>query len=128
MLKTLCVTLAKPLYSFAFRRLKPGVLKFIGPLLIEAIVCSLCQLAVPRALPPWGRGRCSEALSRGRALGSEQASQLSDCKLTRSSLRGIVRNRPHSCVLCCCSLCSPLLASTPCLAGSWYLVGDEMEM
>lgn len=97
-LKTLHMTLAKPLYSFTFIRLKPGVLKFIGPLLIETIVCSLCQLAVPSALPRGERGRCSEA------LGSEQTFQLSDCKLTRSSLRGIVRNRPHSCVLCCCSL------------------------
>lgn len=87
MLKTLRVTLAKPLYSFAFRRLKPGVLKFIGPLLIEAIVCSLCQLAVPPALPPWGRGgvqrhsqegglwdqsrppNCQIANSLGQALG-----------------------------------------------------------
>lgn len=74
-LKTLRVTLAKSLYPFTFIRLKPGILKFIGPLLIETIVCSLCQLAVPSALPRGGRG-CSEALSRGRALGSEQASQL----------------------------------------------------
>lgn len=47
----------------------------------------------------WGGRDLQRAHSSGQALGGEQASPLSDCKLIRSRLGGIVTNRPCTVVL-----------------------------